>query len=326
MTQLSLKGLEIFRLAARHGSITAVARDSGLSVSTVSHHLRRLEVALGLTLLDHGRRPMGLTPEGAVFLPHVEAALDRLARGQAELYADKISQIRSLRLALIEDFDSEIAPDLARQLAASLPECSFTHLTRPSHEILDLLARGQVDIGICTQPLFAVDGPQESPLLRDPFVLAVPADADHRAEAYLEGATSLPFLRYASGQIIGAHIEAQLRRLRRNLAHRFSFESNQSLFALIADGGGWAITTPMNFARAQRFQSRVRLLPFPGQGFARTISIHTTPACNSGVAGVIGATLRRLISTCAIAPTVAAMPWLGDRFRLLENGSLSPEY
>ena len=326
MTQLSLKGLELFRLAARHGSVTAVAQDSGLSVSTVSHHLRSLEAALGLTLLDHGRRPMELTSEGAVFLPHVEAALDRLARGQAELYADKISQIRSLRLALIEDFDSEIAPDLARHLATSLPACDFTHLTRPSHEILDLLARGQVDIGICTQPLFQVGGPAETPLLRDPFVLAVPAHLDHTAEDYLDDRTGLPLLRYASGQIIGAHIEAQLRRMRRKLAHRFSFESNQSLFALVADGGGWAITTPMNFARAQRFQSRVRLLPFPGHSFARTISIYTAPTCNSGVARVIDATLRQLIGARAIAPTIAAMPWLGDGFRLLEGDGLSQEY
>jgi len=325
MTNISLKGLEIFRLAARHGSVTSVARDSGLSVSTVSHHLRSLETALGLSLLDHGRRPMGLTPEGAVFLPHVEAALDRLARGQAELYADKISQIRSLRLALIEDFDSEIAPELARHLANALPDCSFTHLTRPSHEILDLLARGQIDIGICTQPLFAVDGPEERPLLRDPFVLAVPADAAHSAQAYLDGASRLPFLRYASGQIIGAHIEAQLRRLRCNLDHRFSFESNQSLFALIADGGGWAITTPMNYARAAPFQARVRLLPFPGRGFARTISIYTTPACNAEVAGVIGTTLHQLIGARAVAPTLASLPWLGTGFRLLDGGGFSPE-
>lgn len=325
MTNISLKGLELFRLAARHGSVTSVARDSGLSVSTVSHHLRNLETALGLTLLDHGRRPMALTPQGAVFLPHVEAALDRLARGEAELYADKISQIRSLRLALIEDFDSEIAPDLARHLASALPDCSFTHLTRPSHEILDLLARGQVDIGICTQPLFQLEGPEATPLMRDPFVLAVPAETDHAPEAFLDGASGLPFLRYASGQIIGAHIEAQLRRLRRKLDNRFSFESNQSLFALIADCGGWAITTPMNFARAERFQARVRLLPFPGRGFARTISIYTTPACNAEVAGLIGTTLRALIGARAIAPTVAAMPWLGDGFRLSGTGEVNPE-
>lgn len=325
MTQLSLKGLELFRLAARHGAMTAVARDAGLSVSTVSHHLRSLEAALGLTLLDHDRRPMALTPEGAVFLPHVEAALDRLALGQAELFADRIAQIRSLRLALIEDFDSEIAPELARSLAGTLPQCHFTHLTRPSHEILDLLARGQIDIGICTQPLFQIDGPEAAPLLRDPFVLAVPADAANSAEAYLDGATRLPFLRYASGQIIGAHIEAHLRRLRHKLDHRFSFESNQSLFALIADGGGWAITTPMNYARAERFHARVRLLPFPGRAFARTIAIYTTPACNAEVAALIATTLRALIGARAIAPTVAALPWLDDGFRLLGADEVTPE-
>jgi DNA-binding transcriptional LysR family regulator len=43
-------------------------REAGLSISTVSHHLRSLEAQLGVTLLNHARRPMTLTPVGAVFL------------------------------------------------------------------------------------------------------------------------------------------------------------------------------------------------------------------------------------------------------------------
>ena len=128
---------------------------------------------------------------------------------------------------MIEDFDSEIAPELARALSRSMPGCRFRHLTRPSHDILELLRAGKIEIGIAAQPQYDASDLVEFPLLRDPFVLAVPADHDVTAEACLEGSTSLPLLRYSTDQIIGRQIEAQLRRLRLSPPNRFEFESNQ---------------------------------------------------------------------------------------------------
>ena len=40
---LNLKTLELFQICAEKGSLIAVSNDTGLSVSTVSHHLRGLE-------------------------------------------------------------------------------------------------------------------------------------------------------------------------------------------------------------------------------------------------------------------------------------------
>ena len=64
---LSLRWLEVFQLIAKSGSIQQVASETDLSISTVSNHLRSLETALSVDLVDHGRRPMGLTPAGEVF-------------------------------------------------------------------------------------------------------------------------------------------------------------------------------------------------------------------------------------------------------------------
>ena len=68
---LSLKWLKAFQLVAQSGSVQTVAADMGLSVSTVSHHLSKLEENLGVLLLDHSRRPMVLTPPGTVFLRYI---------------------------------------------------------------------------------------------------------------------------------------------------------------------------------------------------------------------------------------------------------------
>mgnify|MGYP001385135846 CR=1 FL=1 len=49
MSHISLKWLEVFHLVACHGSVQAAAREAGLSISTVSHHLRSLEAGDKLT-------------------------------------------------------------------------------------------------------------------------------------------------------------------------------------------------------------------------------------------------------------------------------------
>lgn len=317
-SQLSLKWLEVFQLVARGGSAQEAADMAGLSVSTVSHHLSRLEDTLGTALFDHSRRPMPLTAAGAHFLRNVDEAMRLLRQAEAEAQSGPLADTRSLTMALVEDFESEIAPELARILLAHMPDCTFRHMTRPSHEILSLLRNQDIDIGIATRPQFAQPGLTEVPLLRDPFVLAVPLSEASSPEDYLSGANPLPLLRYAQNQIIGHLIEAQLRRLRISLPNRFEFESNQSIMNMVAEGCGWAITTPACYARARRFHRQLRLVPFPGKGFSRTLSVFTPDAHEHAATATITATLRQQIQTHAIDPVIAQRPWLTDQFCLLQ--------
>ncbi|MDX1785446.1 LysR family transcriptional regulator [Roseovarius sp. ZX-A-9] len=318
-SSLSLKWLEVFQLAARSGSIRDVAEETGLSVSTVSHHIRALEMALGVSLLDHRRRPMVVTPAGALFVRSVDEALQLLRKAEVEVRSGTLPETRALALALIEDFDSEIAPELARILTGAMPNCEFRHLTRPSHEILGLLHNREIDIGIATRPQSDPPDLIEHPLLRDPYVLAVPAAQQIAPEDYLTGRCPLPLLRYAKSQIMGAQIEAQLRRLRIDLPRQFEFESNQSIMGLIAEGGGWAITTPLNYMRAHRFHRQISLIAFPGKGFARYISVFTGDVHSAAVTSTVTGTLRRLIQNRAVDPAVERMPWLQGAFALSEE-------
>ena len=296
-SQLSLKWLEVFQLVARNGSVQSAAEQSGLSVSTVSHHLSKLEKTLGASLFDHSRRPMPMTPAGASFLQSVDEALRLLQNAEIEVKSDPLSDARHVSLALVEDFDSEIAPELARQLQVHMPNATFRHLTRPSHEILSLLRNQDIDIGVATQPQFSQPGLIETPLLRDPFVLAVPLDTSTSPEDFLAGRSRLPLLRYSQNQIIANVIDAQLRRLRIDLPTRYEFESNQSIMNMVAEGCGWAITTPACYARARRFHRQLRLVPFPGKEFARTLSVFVPDVHDSNVAATVVATLRQLIQT-----------------------------
>ncbi|MEO0390388.1 MAG: LysR family transcriptional regulator [Pseudomonadota bacterium] len=316
---LSLKGLELFQLCAKNGSLQAAAKETGLTLSTVSHHLRSLEAHLGVALFNHARRPMILTPKGQAFLRNIEAPLYALRKAKAEAAAGSLAEASLLRIGTIEDFDSDIAPELAVFLSQRMPNCDFVYQTEPSHTIIDMLRNRHLDVGITTTPADHMRDVQDRPLLRDPFVMVVPKAAQTPLADILNGRSDLPFLRFSSNLIIARQIASQMRRL--SLASTSSFEcsNNQTLMAMVAAGAGWTITTPLLFARARRFHAQVTMHPFPGKQFSRSVSIVTTPDCSTSVTQMIDGQMRGLLTRFAIAPQVQAYPWLAGSFDLITD-------
>ncbi|NVO58306.1 LysR family transcriptional regulator [Rhodobacteraceae bacterium B1Z28] len=318
---LSLKWLEIFQLISKLGSVQKVSAETGLSISTVSNHLRSLENALDVDLVDHSRRPMGLTPAGTVFARHVREGLTALRRGEAELRSGSWQHATDLRLALIDDFDNQIAPELFRFLSATLPRCSFRHFTRPSHEIIEKLQAQKLDAGVATRPTGNTEGLVEFPLLRDPFIIVLPPAFNGDVQDLSSAESQLPFLRYSRDYTIGKLIETQLTRSKINLPNRFELECNQAIMGLVAEGSGWTITTAASYYRARRFHEMTRALPLPGKSFARTVSLFTSNVYPTTTSRLIHQTLQNLIDQHFVEPMTTRFPWLGTEFRSLPSKS-----
>jgi len=73
---------KVFERVAAQGSISAAARELGLSTSAASRHVRELEDALGVRLMDRTTRQLRLTEPGALFLQRATRILDDMS----ELY------------------------------------------------------------------------------------------------------------------------------------------------------------------------------------------------------------------------------------------------
>lgn len=314
---LSLKALELFQICANQGSLQAASHETGLSVSTVSHHLRALEGQLGVELFDHTRRPMILTPKGRVFLRNIDGALHAIRKATAEATAGDIAEASLLRLGAIEDFDSDIIPELAVYLSREMPRCDFVYQTESSHAIIEMLRNRQLDLGVTTSPPERLRDLQDRPLLRDPFVVVLPAAKGPSLTDVIDGRAALPFLRFSGHLIIARQIDSQLRRLGLSLPHGFECGSNQTLMAMVAAGAGWTITTPLLFSRAKRFQSALKMHRFPGKAFARTLAVVSTPDCSRSILDMVDGRLRTLITRHAVEPFKTSAPWLKDSFRLI---------
>ncbi|WP_323765733.1 LysR family transcriptional regulator [Marinovum sp.] len=315
---LSLKSLELFQICATQGSLQAGAREAGLTVSTVSHHLRSLEEHLGVELFNHARRPMVLTPKGQAFLRNIDDALRAIRKARAEASAGSVAEASHLRIGSIEDFESDIVPGLAVSLSSHMPACNFMFYTASSHDLIGMLRNRQLDLGITTAPDERLSDLQDRPLLRDPFVVVLPRLASQSLANVVDGTTKLPFLRFSGNLMIARQIESQLRRIGVTSPHRFECSNNQTLMAMVAAGAGWTITTPLLFSRAKSFHQQVQMHRFPGKAFARTLALVTTPDCSRSVIELVDTKVRSLIRRHAIAPLHQSDPWLEDSFRLID--------
>jgi DNA-binding transcriptional LysR family regulator len=146
--RVTLWGIEVFVAAAEEGSISAAARRLGVSPSAISQQLTALETALGATLLDRASRPVQVTPAGVMFRRHAQVILNAASEARAELAMADLSGLTTLRLGVIEDFDSDVTPRLLTTLAHDLKGCRFLLETGASHRLMDQLEARALDIVI----------------------------------------------------------------------------------------------------------------------------------------------------------------------------------
>ena len=97
-----LSALRAFEMTARHRSVGKAADVLRVTPSAVSHRLRALEAALGVTLLRHVNRRLVLTEAGQILLPGLS---DGFARIEAALRAlEARSQTGILTISMLSTF------------------------------------------------------------------------------------------------------------------------------------------------------------------------------------------------------------------------------
>jgi DNA-binding transcriptional LysR family regulator len=315
--RLSFRAIEAFVAVIEAGSIAAGAKRLGASASSVSQQLSNLEAALGAALLDRGARPLALTPAGYMFQRRALAILDEAAQARSELMALGIVAPPRLRIAMIDDLDATLTPDLVAELAGRHSDCSFTAYSGQSHDHIAALQAREVEIAVAADPEDPVDEMERHPLLREPYVLVTAkglVDADGDVVSQLLAA---PMARYVRRALIGRQIERHLRRLRLSPPHRFEFDSTHSVFATVRDARGWALTTPLSWLHARRFQSDVDVMPLPFAGMSRMISLYARKDVLGQLPARMAALCRRRVAEHCIGAALEAMPWLAGSMTIL---------
>jgi DNA-binding transcriptional LysR family regulator len=310
--RLTLWGIEVFLAVAEDGAITSAARRLRVSPSAVSQQITGLEATLGAILIDRAARPIGLTPAGAIFRRHAQVMLNAADEARAALALADMGGLTTLRLGVIEDFDAEVTPALLADLARDLRDCRFLLETGPSHRLLDGLDARALDVVVAADMtgVGTTEGePREvHPLMAEPFVAIAPRGAD---------IATLPLIQYTQRHHMGRLIAAHLARQDLRLAHRYELDSYSAIFAMVAQGAGWTILTPLAIAAADRFRSATEVRPLPFPPLDRRILLSARPGLLGPWPGQIADRLRGQIAARVVAPMVRDWPWLDGALRVL---------
>ena len=280
---LDVTRLRVLDAVARHGSVTAAARELNYAQPSVSHHLARLEAETGATLFQRAGRGIRLTDAGRTLAQRAAEILGRLDAAESELAAQVGLRQGRVRLAAFPSALGTLVPAAAARLRALQPGIDLMLTEAEPPEALRMLRAGYVDVAVIfrhDQPEGAPaepgeDGTRGTPLLDEPVYLVTPRP-DDASPAARAGADGPALADYAQARWIAGCERCREHLLRQceqaGFAPRIAFTTDDyvAVQALVAAGLG-VTTLPGLALRAARHPGvRAEALP----GTRRRVSAH----------------------------------------------------
>lgn len=115
LTDIQPGDLGFFSTLAASGSLTAAARELGISPPAVSKRLSQMEARLGVALVTRTTRRMSMTPEGEIYLEHARRILGEIDELKQLLGSAKVTPKGLLRVNATLGFGRcEVAPIISK--------------------------------------------------------------------------------------------------------------------------------------------------------------------------------------------------------------------
>jgi DNA-binding transcriptional LysR family regulator len=166
-----LAQIEAFLTVAERRSVSAAAAVLYVTQPALTTRLKKLEQELGVELFVRTARGMRLTAEGRAFRPHAQRAVQELASGRELLRELREGRVGELLVGAAPAISTYVLPLVLRRFQSTFPNVHLIVRTGHSEEVLELVLREQVQIGLVRElPHPAV---VSSPLYEDEIVLVV---------------------------------------------------------------------------------------------------------------------------------------------------------
>lgn len=310
-----LHALEVAATVIEEGSMSAAATLLGLTQSAVSQAMKRAETQVEVTLVHRDRRPLVPTEAGRILATHMRDITLRAERAIEEVRAAASRpEHQDLRLGMVDTFAATVGPLLIRDLMEGAIALRVTAFSGLAHAHADALMRHEIDAAISSDLMEELDGLTRFTLFREPFLLVCPeAWAEKlRGQPLRDVLTEHRLIRYSARSHMGSQIERHLRRLRVEHEHVLSFDTSDSLLAMVAGGVGVAITTPLCLVQGAVHSPALAALPLPSPGFSRELTLITRRGEFDTLGPRIANAARGMLRRYTLPQIVAQIPWLTD--------------
>jgi DNA-binding transcriptional LysR family regulator len=166
-----LTQIEAFLAVAERRSVSAAATVLYVTQPALTTRIKNLEREVGVELFVRHGRGMRLTAEGRAFRPHAQRALQELAAGRELLRELPQGRVGELLVGAAPAISTYVLPLVLTRFQAAFPNVHLIVRTGHSEEVLELVLREQVQVGLVRAlPHPAVTS---APLYEDEIVLVV---------------------------------------------------------------------------------------------------------------------------------------------------------
>jgi DNA-binding transcriptional LysR family regulator len=146
----ALQEMTVFSKVVAAGSLSAAARELGLSPALVSRRLAALESRLGVRLVNRTTRSLNLTVEGSRYYDACTRVLAEIEEADAEVSAGRVEAQGALKVALPASFGHQHVAPLVPQFAARYPKVQLAlSLSDRSVNVMD----EGFDVAVCIADL-----------------------------------------------------------------------------------------------------------------------------------------------------------------------------
>lgn len=300
-SKLSFRAIEVFVSVVEEAGVTPAAKRLGASPSAVSLQLSNLEAVLGAKLIERSSQRFSLTPAGELFHPRALRILDEISSASAVLSQSNASPRMTLKLAMIEDFDSQVVAPWLNAVRDAYPNMRFQVKSGPSHESHSALGNRTADIIVAVEAAETADWVEEHTILNDPYILVRSRDAKPITTS--DDLMRAPFIRYSREQLMGRQVEAHLRRNKAIPPRENEFSSNQMVFAMVDAQKGWTITSVSAFASVPGVETKLISQPLPIPAFSRRIALYARKDALGDIPATLATLLRTSMDEAFVVPT-----------------------
>lgn len=304
-----LRALEVFLAVCDQGTMAAAARVIGLTQPAVSQAIAEIEERTRTALFDRSVRPLGLTPAGAVLRQRATALIADARQIAPLLRETRQGRIPFLRVGYVDSLCRAIVPELAAYLGTVSDYLSLVWGLTAAHA--DAILNRRLDVFVGVDDVELLEGLEKWALIEEPYVLIAPAGApDIRdLEGLLAYAAAVPFIRYSPRTKVGREIERHFRRQGVDLPRTQEFDVPFAVTAAVANGNGWAISTPLCIYESAIPGDRMRVFPMPGSPLRRRLTMMARRQELGTLPGRMAHFARETLRDKCLPAIGATMPW-----------------
>jgi DNA-binding transcriptional LysR family regulator len=143
-----LAEIEAFLTVAERRSVSKAAEVLYVTQPALTTRIKKLERDLGVELFVRTPRGMRLTAEGRAFRGHAQRAVQELAQGRELLRELREGRVGELLLGAAPAISTYVLPLVLRRFQAAFPNVHLIVRTGHSEEILEMVLREQVQVGL----------------------------------------------------------------------------------------------------------------------------------------------------------------------------------